>query len=101
MRTQKNKIAPLAGKGEVKKSRSHSNAAADQRARLLAWLRLHGQIDTIEARRELDILAPAARVHELRHRFGHTIDLVWTREPTDCGCVHRVGRYVFHPESVV
>lgn len=77
----------------------HSNAASDQRARLLAWLRAYGQIDTIAARRDLDIMMPAARVHELRHRFGHTIDLVWTREPTDCGKLHRVGRYIFRPEA--
>jgi len=42
-----------------------------QRARLLSWLEA-GPIDTITARRELNILAPAARVKELKER-GHSI----------------------------
>ena len=92
------KIA-LREQGKGKKPRSHSNAASAQRQRLLAWLRLHSQIDTITARRDLDILMPAARVHELRHRFGHEIDLVWVQQPTECGKLHRVGQYVLRPEG--
>lgn len=88
------KIAPLAGKGELKKPRSHSNSLAAQRQRLMDFLRAHGMIDTIAARRDLDILMPAARVHELRHRYGHQIDLVWVQRPTDCGKLHRVAQYV-------
>lgn len=42
-----------------------------QRARLLSWLEA-GPIDTITARRELNILMPAARIKELRER-GHSI----------------------------
>lgn len=99
MEKPQKKIAPLAGKGEVKKPHAYSNSSEAQRARLLAWFRTHGMIDTIEARRELDVLAPAARVHELRHRFGYSIDLVWTREPTDFGVMHRIGRYVFNPSG--
>ena len=96
-----NKIAPLAGKGEVKKPRSHFNSLAAQRQRLMDWFRAHGMVSTLAARRDLDILAPAARVHELRHRYGLEIDLVWVNEPTDCGRVHRVGQYVLRPESRV
>lgn len=94
-----NKIAPLAGKGEVKKPRSNFNSSEAQRQRLKDWLKAHGVIGTLAARRDLDILAPAARVHELRHRYGLEIDLVWVNEPTDCGRVHRVGQYVLRPES--
>lgn len=90
--------APLAGKGEGKKPRSHFNSLEAQRQRLMDWFRSHGMIDTITARRDLDIMMPAARVHELRHRHGHQIDLVWVQQPTDCGRLHRVGQYVFHLE---
>ncbi len=72
----------------------HSNSAQDQRKRLLDYLRTHGSIDTITARRELDILMPAARLHELRHKFGHRIDTVRTKQPTECGKLHTVAKYV-------
>lgn len=101
MEKPQNKSAPLAGKGEVKKPRSHFNSLAAQRQRLMDWFRAHGMVSTLAARRELDILAPAARVHELRHRYGLKIDLVWVKEPTDCGRVHRVGQYVLRPEGGV
>jgi len=92
------KIAPLAGKGEVKKPRSHFNSAAHQRQRLHDALR-KSMVSTLDARRDLDILAPAARVHELRHRFGLEIGLVWVQQPTDCGKLHRVGMYVLRPTA--
>ena len=98
--TQKT-IAPLVGKGEGKKPRSHFNSLEAQRKRLIDWFRVHGMIDTITARRELDILGVAPRVHELRHRYGHNIDLVWVQQATDCGRLHRVGLYVYRPESEV
>ena len=72
----------------------HSNSAQDQRKRLLDYLRTYGAVDTITARRELDILMPAARLHELRHRFGHHIDTVRTKQPTECGKLHTVAKYV-------
>lgn len=92
--------APLAGKGESgkpKKPRAHSNSSEAQRQRLLAWLKKNGRIDTITARRELDILGVAPRIYELRHKFGHAIDMVWTRKPTDGGKLHRVALYVLNP----
>lgn len=68
------------------------NSAQAQRNRLLS--RLHvGAITTIEARRELDILMPAARVHELRHRCRHNIQTIWIKQATDCGKLHRVALY--------
>jgi hypothetical protein len=47
-----------------------SNSRA-QRARLLARLQL-GPIDTLTARRDLNVLHPAARINELKER-GHPI----------------------------
>lgn len=91
------KIAPLAGKGEGKKPpKNYSwNGAHAQRQRLLECLKI-SPVDTVMARRELDILCPAARVLELR-KHGHRIDTVWIDRSTDCGKVHRVALYVLQP----
>jgi hypothetical protein len=90
----------------VKKEKGHPKAArktlaahyADlsasaQRKRLLDALRC-GPVTTIEARRNLDILMPAARVHELKHRHGYNIQTLRTRQQTECGRLHSVARYV-------
>ena len=63
-----------------------------QRARLLDRLRV-GPVSTLEARRSLEILAPAPRILELR-RAGYPIATVWTREATEVGISHRVALYV-------
>ena len=68
-------------------------SAAAQRARLLDALRC-GPVTTIEAWRNLDILMPAARVHELKHRHGYNIQTLRTRQQTDCGMLHSVAQYV-------
>jgi hypothetical protein len=54
-----------------RKTRFDNTAASAQRARLLERLRL-GPVDTITARRDLNIMMPAARVKELR-AAGHPI----------------------------
>ena len=54
-----------------KKTQVHDTSTAAQRDRLLAWLN-QGPIDTFTARTELNILAPAARISELRD-MGHAI----------------------------
>jgi len=69
------------------------NAGAIQRERLLAALRALGSLTTFEASRYLDLYDPRARAMELR-RAGHGILTVWERERTECGAVHRLGRYV-------
>lgn len=97
MDTTNNKGAPLHGTPS-KTAQCHFNSAHAQRQRLLAWLWQHGQIDTITARRELDILGVAPRIHELRHRFGLSIETVWIDRPTDCSKLHRVALYVLKPE---
>lgn len=68
------------------------NSAQAQRARLQAALRI-GSITTLEARRDLDILMPASRVKELRN-LGEPIMTLWDYQPTDCGRLHRIARYV-------
>lgn len=85
-------------KATSSKAANQNNTLADststeaQRKRLIDWLRTYGQIDTLTARRELDILGVAQRIIELRKRYR--IDTVWTKQPTDCGALHRVGLYV-------
>lgn len=66
-------------------------SAETQRRRLHAYLRDHGNISTIEARAELAIMAPAARVWELRHDEGHRI--ITERDS------HRVARYYLLPPA--
>lgn len=54
-----------------KNTRLNDTSADAQRARMLARVQA-GPVDTITARRELNILMPAARVKELRE-LGHPI----------------------------
>ena len=69
-----------------------SNSVAEQPQRLIERLQ-HRSVSTLEARRHLDVLHPAARVQELRER-GLNIVTHWSKEPSDCGELHRVARYV-------
>lgn len=71
----------------------NDNSAHTQRLRLLAAFETRHSLTTIEARRDLDILMPAARVFELRAR-GYDIETIWTDDLTECGRKHRVARYV-------
>lgn len=71
----------------------NDNSAHTQRLRLLAAFEARHSLTTIEARRDLDILMPAARVFELRAR-GFDIATIWTDDVTECGRKHRVARYV-------
>ena len=72
------------------------NSVEAQRLRLLAHLKQFGSATTIELRKSLDILMPAARVHELRHKLGYNITMARVFQPTDCGKLHRVARYFLH-----
>lgn len=84
--------APAAANGSGH-SKLHSNSTAAQRSRLLERLR-EGPLTTIEARRDLDILMPAARVFELR-ALGHEIATYRINAHTDCGKLHSVARYAY------
>lgn len=78
--------------GKQSQSKTQSNSTADQRNRLAAELRKH-PVSTIYAREELDILAPAARVWELRHNHGLNILTHWKTEETAFGKKHSVAEY--------
>ena len=79
--------------GKVSKTNDSGNSAPAQRFRLIDWLLKRGHIDTVEARRELDILSPASRIMELR-KGDFKIETVWIDRETHAGKRHRIGRYV-------
>ncbi len=75
---------------------NNSNSSAAQRQRLIEALR-EGPKSTIWLRRKLDIMMPAARVYELRHRDGHNIQTHRRYEATEAGKQHSVAEYVLMP----
>lgn len=77
-------------------SNVNSNSSEAQRARLLAHLKQFGSATTIELRRDLDVMMPAARVHELRHKLAYNITMARVFQPTDAGKMHRAARYYLH-----
>jgi hypothetical protein len=81
----------------TKKRQSHYNSKSAQQHRILKAL-LRQPLTTIEAREKLDILHPCGRVLELR-RQGWPIITVWVSFPTDCGRLHRVGKYIMETEG--
>ena len=76
----------------------NDNSSKAQRIKLLRALRCGG-VSTIQARRDLDIMMPGARIFELRHKEGHEIITVWTTEETEAGNPHRVAYYVLKARS--
>ncbi|KAI3598723.1 hypothetical protein D8I24_5669 [Cupriavidus necator H850] len=92
---KKNKKAAVqmeaAAKGKLHGQYSGNDAAA-QRNRILAYLREHKSLSTLEARHEIDVMAPAARIQELRNQgFEIHTSRVWEQTPE--GKPHWVGRY--------
>lgn len=84
--------AATRGKGRgsdkaIRQTQYPAESARSQCARLLRHLREHGRIDTREARRHLDIMSPAARVYDLRHKVG--VDILSVINPDS-----RIATYV-------
>ncbi|MDI1278515.1 helix-turn-helix domain-containing protein [Methylobacter sp.] len=75
----------------------YSTDSNQQRARILAHLQL-SPLTTLQARQELDILHPAARIQELREA-GHNIITHWATSDTG-KAKHRVACYVLLVESI-
>ena len=78
-------------------SKATDNSAAAQRAKALDLLR-SGPKSTLQLRRDGDILAPAARILELKRR-GFEIITQWVHQATEGGKLHRVALYVLMRES--
>lgn len=70
-----------------------SNAIFVQRDRLLKMLQ-QGSCTTFEARHKLDIVQPAARIFELRHKYGYNIITHWENDINPGGGKHRIAKYV-------
>jgi len=73
------------------KNKANCNSATSQRKRILDALRKQ-PLSTLDARTELDIMHPAARVQELREQ-GYPIHTNWETADTGQG-KHRVASYV-------
>jgi hypothetical protein len=67
-------------------------STAAQRMRLLAHLR-HAAISTIDARRDLNIMMPAARVKELREEGHRIVTVRISRADTEGRQHHNVALY--------
>ncbi|WP_095064885.1 helix-turn-helix domain-containing protein [Pseudomonas sp. Irchel s3f19] len=79
---------------------SHTTTSAVQRARLLARLQAVA-VDTITARRELNIMMPAARIKELKE-LGHNIQRHLITTTDEQGRTHRrVAQYYLCPTTAV
>lgn len=70
-----------------------NNSAAGQRQAILTWLQQQGTLTTIQARDELGIMSPAARVMELREQ-GHQIVTYRTVTIDRTGTKHREAKYI-------
>lgn len=73
-------------------------SASAQRARLLEALR-QGPLTTIQIRRDLNIMMPAARVKELRD-LDYRIITQWVNDHDEMGRAHCVAKYVLIQEAV-
>ena len=74
-----------------------NNSTANQRQRVLVRLQ-KGPMTTLQARKELDVMHPAARVLELKER-GHKIFTHWATDNAGQGN-HRVASYVLLSEVI-
>ena len=68
------------------------NSTNNQRAKLLDYLQEHGSITTTQARDELDIMSPAARIKELI-ALGYLITMKRESWVSEYGIKHSIGRY--------
>lgn len=73
------------------KHTSYSTDLTSRQQRIRSWL-MTRPITTIQARKELDVMHPAARIQELREQ-GHNIITYWTISDTG-KAGHRVACYV-------
>lgn len=75
----------------MKKSQNKSVCLSSQRNRVLEWLRKQ-PLTTFQARNELDVMHPSARVMELK---AQGYDIQMHRETVDNGQgKHKIAKYV-------
>lgn len=68
------------------------STTAAQLKRLMEALRQY-PISSAEAQRWLGVYDPAARVWQLRHRYGHEVATCWWRGESESGTLHKIGLY--------
>lgn len=69
------------------------NSTYNQRLKILDWLLEKLSITSIQAREQLDIYHPPARIFELRHA-GYQIATVMDSWTSEHGIKHRISSYV-------
>ena len=72
----------------------YNNSAENQRKRLLDQFAITPRMTVQQIVKILGILAPPARVKELRE-LGHSIKTIWVKEDDANGVTHHVGLYVY------
>lgn len=70
-----------------------SHATDKQRVELHNYLKTHSSATTTDIRHKLDILAPAPRIFELRHKQNLNIVTTWDVAYNPGGTHHKVARY--------
>ena len=65
-----------------------------QMQRVHSYLQLHGSATTFELRHNLDVIAPAPRIYDLRHKLNINIVTVWDVGENPGGTTHKIARYV-------
>jgi hypothetical protein len=78
----------------------YSNSLANQRQRLLNYLKQNRSITTLEARHKLDIMHPSGRIKELKED-GYYIVTNWRIDTTPEGKTHRVAEYILMPKNTL
>ena len=84
-----------------RKTKFTDNSAQNQRLKLLDWLLEKNSITTTQARINLDIMSPAARILELK-RHGYLINTIPAEWLSEHGIKHKgVARYVLTQKQPV
>lgn len=74
------------------------NSTTAQRRRAANHLIEYGSLSTPQARRDLNIMMPAARIHELKQK-GMNIEKIMVNEESENGLIHRFARYFLRTEK--
>lgn len=82
------------------KAKFTDNSSFNQRIKLLNWLFERGSITTAQAREQLDIMSPAARILELK-RQGYLIVTIWIDWISGFDIRHRVAKYVLKQKQPI
>ena len=101
--TKKKGLAALTTNPDTtkRKMKFTDNSAQNQRLKLLDWLLEKNSITTTQARNNLDIMSPAARILELK-KHGYLIDTVPAEWISEHGINHKgVARYVLTQKQPV